>query len=165
RLTPRGSFDLWVQEHRDEAMPWQEADLDSAREVFTEFLDILAAHLLLKEENSYLRQFAASAVHDIKAPLRGISAALDIMREENFDVSVVKQTHSMAQSSARRLMDLSNGLLDLAAVEECQRSFEPTSLQTVIKDACKMLEHDIAKADANIDFLVQKTISANPPLL
>lgn len=165
RLTPRGSFDLWVQEHRDEALPWQESDLDSAQEVFTEFLDILASQLLLKEENSYLRQFAASAVHDIKAPLRGISAALEIMREEDFDESIVKQTHSMAESSARRLMDLSSGLLDLAAIEECQVSFSPIELQTVVSDACNLLAHDIAQAEASVDFLVHKTVDVNGPLL
>ena len=165
RLTPRGSFDLWVQEHRDEAMPWQEADLNSAREVFTEFLDILAAHLLLKEENIYLRQFAASAVHDIKAPLRGISAALDIMREEGFDERVVKETHSMAECSTKRLMDLSSGLLELAAISDSQEGFAATSLQTVIVDACALLTHDIDQAGAKVDVAVPKTIHGNSQLL
>ena len=164
-LSPRHSFDVWEQEHRDKALPWEEADLNSAREVFTEFLDILAAHLLLKEENVYLRHFAASAVHDIKAPLRGISAALDIMREENFDESIVKETHSMAECSAKRLMNLSSGLLELAAISDTQTSFTPTVLEIVIKDACTMLAHDIQSEDAQISVAVPHIINANEQLL
>ena len=165
RLTPRASFDAWIEEHSDEALPWQEADLSSAREIFTEFLDILASQLLLKEENAYLRQFAASAVHDIKAPLRGISTALEIMREEDFDVSIVKETHMIAEGSARRLMDLSRGLLDLSSISERELQFEPTRLQAVIDDACTLLAHDINQIGAKIDVAVPGVIHANAQLL
>ena len=164
-LTPRHSFEVWTQEHCDEALPWEEADLSSAREVFTEFLDILAAHLLLKEENDYLRHFAASAVHDIKAPLRGISDALDIMREEDFDETIVKETHSMAECSAKRLMNLSSGLLELSAISDTQTEFAPTALESVINDACGMLAHDIDAEGAQITVAVSKTINANEQLL
>ncbi|NNE89357.1 MAG: GAF domain-containing protein [Silicimonas sp.] len=165
RLTPRGSFDLWVQEHNDEAISWQESDLNSAREVFTEFLDILAAQLLLKEENAYLREFAASAVHDIKAPLRGISFALDMMSEENFDEKIVKETHSIAQGSANRLMDLSSGLLELATISDTSEQFEQTSIGAIIDDACSMLSHEIEAADVTITNRIDKTIYGNGRLL
>ncbi|MEO9824041.1 MAG: ATP-binding protein [Paracoccaceae bacterium] len=165
RLTPRASFDVWVQEHSDEALPWQEADLSSAREVFTEFLDILASQLLLKEENAYLRQFAASAVHDIKAPLRGISTALEIMREEDFEADVVKETHMIAEGSAKRLLKLSSGLLELTAVSNSKLDFKPTQLQAVIEDACSLLAHDIDQTGAKIQIAVPGVIQANGQLL
>ena len=165
RLTPRASLDVWVQEHSNEALPWHEAVLSSAREVFTEFLDILAAQLLLKEENAQLRHFAASAVHDIKAPLRGISAALEMMREEEFDESIVKETHMIAEVSAKRLTELSSGLLELTSISERGLHFEPTHLQAVIDDACGLLAHDIEQAGAKMNVTVPEKIHANTALL
>lgn len=158
-------LDIWVQEHRDESAPWPQHDLDSENEVFAEFLDVLAALLLLKEENAALRQFAASAVHDIKAPLHGISIALEMMEEADFDEGVVRQSHAIAKNSSRRLMDLSRGLLDAAVLPDQRVIFTPTNLDAVVKDACALLASQIEAANANVTVRLPTTIQANSRLL
>ncbi|NNF23494.1 MAG: GAF domain-containing protein [Rhodobacteraceae bacterium] len=158
-LGPRQSFDKWLQEHCDESAPWRPSELESAREIFKEFLDIIAAQLLLKEENASLRQFAASAAHDLKAPLRGISMALDIMSEENFDEDVVKQTHAIAQNSANRLSDLTSGLLELAVIREQEHHFASADLGRIAADVREMLSAQVQETGAEI------TIGALPTLL
>lgn len=164
-LGPRPVLDIWVQEHRDESAPWPQNDFDSENEIFAEFLDILAALLLLKEENAALRQFAASAVHDIKAPLRGISMALEMMEEADFDEDIVRQSHAIAQNSSTRLMDLSSGLLDAAVLPDQKTTFIPTNLDAVAKDACALLGSQIEAANAKVTARLPITIQANGRLL
>ena len=164
-LGPRPAIDIWVQEHRDESAPWPLDGQDSANEVFPEFLDILAALLLLKEENAALRQFAASAVHDIKAPLRGISMALEMMDEANFDEAVVRTSHAIAHNSAKRLTDLSSGLLDAAVLPDQKATFTSTNLDGLAKDACGLLGSQIEEVNATVTVCLPITIQANSRLL
>ena len=164
-LGPRQSFDRWVQEHRDESAPWQESELESAREIFKEFLDIIAAQLLLKEENASLRQFAASAAHDLRAPLRGISMALEIMREEDFDEDVVKETHAIAEGSANRLMELTTGLLELAVIRDQDHTFAPVALDALVRDVCEMLKTQCEEAQATITIGKLPAVKGNERLL
>ncbi len=164
-LAPRTSFDTWVQEHRDESAPWRNSGLESAREIFKEFLDIITAQFLLKEENASLRQFAASAAHDLKAPLRGITQALDIMREENFDEAVVKETHAFAQSSAKRLSDLTSGLLELSGIRDNIHTFRPTDLNQVASATVDLLTAQIDETRARVIIDRLPTLDGNQHLL
>lgn len=164
-LEPRSSFKRWVNEHRDKSTPWQEAELESAREIFKEFLDIIASQVLLKEENASLRSFTASAAHDIRAPLRGITMALEAMGEEITNTGTVLETHGIAQRSAKRLNDLTAALLDLALITEQQHTLEPIDLNTIVVSANQMLDTDIKSANATVKVETLPTVNANAGLL
>lgn len=164
-LGPRRSFDTWVQEHRDESAAWEESQLESAREVFKEFLDIIAAQLLLKDENAYLRKFAATAVHDIKAPLRGINMALEWMGEDNFEESAVKENHAIAQVSTKKLANLTDGLLELAVIQEQTHAFSAVDLAQVAEDVRALLTIQFQETDAEIKAIDLPIVTANPRLM
>ncbi len=164
-LTPRLSFDRWVQEHAEQSIDWRETELEMAREILRDFLDIITSQLLLNQENEFLRHFAASAAHDLKTPLRGINAALDIMDEEDFDEDVVKQTHAIARKSARRLSDLTSGLMELSMTSDQQHDFEPVDLGTTISDVLEMLSLPIDESGAEITVGKMPIIQANDTLL
>jgi len=151
-LTPRHSFDVWVQEHNDQSALWTEEALQCAREIFSEFLDIVTAQLLLKRENADLRQFAATAAHDLKAPLIGINFALDWMSEDDFEPEAVKTTHAIAKKSSARMKELSEGLLEFAVIEKQAMKTLPTDLNDVVNDVKDLLFKQVTETIATITF-------------
>lgn len=165
RLAPRFSFERWIEEHSEQSALWQTAELESAREIFKEFLDIIASHVLLKEENDTLRTFTASAAHDIRAPLRGITMALDIMDEDNFEADSVRHTHGIAQRSAKRLTDLTAAILDLTSITEQAHKFESTNLNLLLRTVTELLDQDITDCNATIEINTLPTVKVNQGLI
>lgn len=151
-LGPRTSFDGWVQEHSDQSLPWEAAELEVAREIFKEFLDIIASQVLLKQENEDLRQFAYAAAHDIKAPLRSIKFALDWMKEDADDKVSVEGHRTLARVSASKLEKLTEALLELSLLHE--QSFEPVEvdLNHVLKDVHDLLASEFKMCGAEVHF-------------
>lgn len=144
----------WTQNRIAQSVAWQVSELRSAQKVFTEYLEVLAAQFALKEENLALRQFAERAAHDLNEPLRGISMALNIMEEENFEEEVVRLTHGLAAGSARRLTHLTSDLLEFAVLDATRLTFEMTELEPVYQNTIDMLTPKIKELGA--------TISADP---
>lgn len=160
-LTPRNSFETWVQEHNDQSAPWTEDALQCAREIFSEFLDIVTAQLLLKQENAELRQFAATAAHDLKAPLLGINYALDWMSEDDFEPDSVRTTHAIAKKSSSRMSELSEGLLEFAVIENQPLKTKPVDLNKVIEDVKELLFRQLTDTDATVTFDPLPTIDCD----
>lgn len=160
-LTPRNSFDTWVQDHNDQSAPWTEDALQCAREIFSEFLDIVTAQLLLKQENAELRQFAATAAHDLKAPLRGINFALDWMSEDDFDPDAVRTNHAMAKQSSLRVNELTEGLLEFALIENQPLRKGPVDLNEVIETVKEMLFRQMEETNATVTFSSLPTLECD----
>ncbi|MFY0312100.1 ATP-binding protein [Leisingera sp. D0M16] len=164
-LGPRTSFDKWVDEHDDQSLPWEEAELQAAREIFQEFLDIISSQLLLKEENSSLRRFAHMAAHDLKAPLRGISSALQWMEEDEADPESVEEHRHLAAQQAQKLQRLTESLLELAVLQEQKPKMMNVDLGPLAQQASELLNHDISSAAAEIRIGVLPSCVAAPDLL
>ena len=169
-LSPRKSFEKWAREHRDQSRPWTEPELVSAREIFKEFLDIIASQVLLKDENESLRLVAASAAHDLVGPLRGIGMALDIMTEEalaeeEFDEQTFKRTHALASRSIDRLSSLTSSLLELAVMDDQEHEFRSVDLESVLSDVRDLLSASIEEGGAEIRVGAMPTLVANEPLV
>lgn len=165
RLMPRESFAKWEEAHREESKPWLAHELESAREIFKEFLDILIAQLLLKDENTSLKRFAATAAHDLKAPLRGIRNALAFMHEDGFEPEAVRENHAMAETYAARLIDLTAGLLELEMVQEQKHSFCDVDPGNAARDARALLNAQIAEVSGEVDIAPIAMVRGNPHLL
>ncbi|WP_259975439.1 ATP-binding protein [Leisingera aquaemixtae] len=164
-LGPRTSFDKWVNEHNDQSLPWEEAELQAAREIFQEFLDIISSQLLLKEENSSLRRFAHMAAHDLKAPLRGISSALQWMEEDEADPASVEEHRHLAAQQAKKLQRLTESLLELAVLQEQKPKMVTVDLGELAQQAVELLGHDIAAAGADVQIGGLPSCVAAPDLL
>ncbi|MEP4336569.1 MAG: ATP-binding protein [Roseobacter sp.] len=136
-----------------------------AKEDFANFLNVMASQVALKEENAALRQFSETASHDLKAPLRGITLALDIMQEEEFDEKHVREMHAVAATSARRLTKLTTGLLDLAAIGQKNFEFKPIALGSIFEDAQEMLNLQLTEVGATVTFGALPTVLGNELLL
>ncbi len=164
-LGPRNSFDTWVAEHRDKSATWQEAELESAREIFQEFLDILTSQILLREENASLRIFASTAAHDLRAPLRNIDMALNWMSEDGFAEDAIRKTHAIALASTRRMSDLAEGLLELAVIQDQKHEFEKVDLTRTIADVKDLLSPQLIEANATLEVGKIISIDGNRNLL
>ncbi|GAB5430744.1 MAG: ATP-binding protein [Epibacterium sp.] len=151
-LGPRQSFDKWVEEHRDQSLPWEEAELEAAREIFKEFLDIITSQLLLKEENSSLRKFAHTAAHDIKGSLRGISAALGWMEEDDFEKTTTREHQELALAQAKKLQNLTESLLEMTLLrEQPTAKFSKTDLKKLAEDTKLLIKYDLEQAGGQIN--------------
>lgn len=164
-IGPRASFDRWLEERKDQSLPWEEAELQAAREIFQQFLDIISSQLLLKEENSSLRQFAHMAAHDIKSPLRGISAALEWMEEDETDPESLREHRQLAAQQARKLQQLTESLLELSLLREQELVLNDVDLASVVNDACDLMKHEITKAGACINIASLPVLKCAPDLL
>lgn len=138
----------WAQQRATQSIAWQVSELRSAQKVFAEYLEVLAAQFALKEENLALRQFAERAAHDLNEPLRGISMALNIMEEENFEEEVVRLTHGLAAGSAHRLTHLTSDLLEFAVLDATRIAFEMTDLGPVCQNTIDLLTPQIEELGA-----------------
>ena len=164
-LGPRKSFEIWEEERKDKSAPWREAELLSAREIFQEFLDIIAGQVLLKEENTNLRKFNSTAAHDLKAPIRSISMALNWMREDGFSAEAIKETHALAERSTRRTSDLLDKLIEIAVIDDQSHAFEQVDLARIISDIQDMLAPQLLDAGATVDVGPMLSVQGNDHLL
>jgi chemotaxis family two-component system sensor kinase Cph1 len=165
KIGPRTSFDRWFEEHNDQSLPWEEAELEAAREIFHEFLDIISSQLLLKKENSSLRKFAHMAAHDIKGPLRGISHALEWMEEDESDPDSTKEHRKMAGQQARKLQRLTESLLEISLLREQEPLLREADLADVFNDACDLMRHEINQANMHITTGPLPILQCAPDLL
>lgn len=147
---PRSSFERWVEEHRDQSLPWEPQELEAAREIFKEFLDIIASQVLLKTENESLRQFAHAAAHDIRGPLRGIKLALDWMAEDGFDEASVRQFQEIASLSATKLQHLTEALIELTLLSEQAPDFTQIDLHETMKDVQDLIAAELKETGGRI---------------
>lgn len=149
-LTPRHSFDTWSEQNASRSREWLRSEIESAREILRGLLDIVAAKVLLQEENEDLSQFASKAAHDIKAPLRGIRMALDLIREDGTGAETLLENLEFADSSAETLDALTDGLLELMVLRNQKLDLVPVALDQVLESATRLLAVEIDNAQAEI---------------
>ncbi|MGF1485712.1 MAG: ATP-binding protein [Prochloraceae cyanobacterium] len=94
RLSPRKSFEKWLEIVKFTAIPWQECEIENALNLRNALVSIVIkkteelAELVeeLKTRNQELDFFAYAASHDLKEPLRGICNYLTFMLEDYGEV-------------------------------------------------------------------------------
>ena len=129
------------------------------------FFSKIDAQLQIKHENDALLQFTQSAAHDLKAPVRGIGMALEMMRQEHLNPEMVAEMHSVAEGSAKRLSKLLDGLLEFAVIGKKTHPFAPTDLEHLLQEVCGLLDALITTTGAIVRTQNLPVVSGNAPLL
>lgn len=115
----------------------------------------LEKHLLQKElqaSNRALEQFATVAAHDLKSPCRQISLYLDVLLAESgskLDSASIANIRS-AMTSAKRMRELVDDLLEYSKIDRRHTPMENVSLKEVFIQVVESLRPDIEAKSACI---------------
>lgn len=148
RLTPRASFELFVESVRGRSAPWLPVEVDAAVRLRllvmelvvsrAEFLDALNADLA--RSNEELDAFAYVASHDLKEPLRGIHKYAHQLLDDAALQSPedLQKLHGLMRLT-QRMDSLLDSLLHLSRVGRTRLEFEEADLNEVVDEAVEMV--------------------------
>lgn len=160
RLTPRKSFELWVQEVRDQSEHWSEIDLEAGESLRTALSDVLyrerARLLALNEElerrNEELDSFSSMASHDLRGPLRAIANYSKFLREDAGEaLDPESRSHLDAiDRLVRRMYTLIEGLLVFARFGRTSLAYEVVDVGEVVREVIGEYESVIHQKGATV---------------
>lgn len=166
RLTPRRSFELFVESVRGRSLPWKLVEVDAALRLRILVIELVVSqaeriaelNVELVRSNGELDAFAYVASHDLKEPLRGIHKYAHLLLEEAVAQS---EEHRRKLEGLMRLtirMDsLLDSLLHFSRVGRADLALEDTDLNTVLAEAIEMVG---SRSEQRAEFLVPRPLAS-----
>jgi chemotaxis family two-component system sensor kinase Cph1 len=148
RLTPRRSFELFVESVRERSIPWSSMEIDSAvrlRLLIMELVISRAERLAelnedLTNSNEELDAFAYVASHDLKEPLRGIHRyAYQLLEGAQVLDAENRQRVENLMRLTIRMDSLLDSLLHFSRLGRTNLEFETVDLNEVLEEALEMI--------------------------
>jgi light-regulated signal transduction histidine kinase (bacteriophytochrome) len=154
RLSPRLSFETFIESVRGRSLPWSDIEVDAALRLRLLVLELVITrnerladlNADLTRSNEELDAFAYVASHDLKEPLRGIHRYAHQLLESaqaraetpgtEQDVSL-QRVESLMRLTLR-MDSLLDSLLHFSRVGRMELEFEAADLNAVVADAIEM---------------------------
>jgi light-regulated signal transduction histidine kinase (bacteriophytochrome) len=172
RLTPRRSFELFIESVRGRSLPWSALEVDSALRlrqlvmelVISQTVELSERNVRLTASNEELDAFAYVASHDLKEPLRGIHRYAHQLLENAQALSVAdRQRLDSLMRLTLRMDSLLNSLLHFSRVGRTNLEFESVNLNELVEDALEMV--GVRRQDNSYRISIPRplpTIECNP---
>ncbi len=148
RLTPRHSFELFVETVRQRALPWSAIEVDSALRLRLLVMELVISraerlaelNIDLTNSNEELDSFAYVASHDLKEPLRGIHRYAHQMLDnaQTLGHDNRQRVESLVRLT-QRMDSLLDSLLHFSRVGRTNLHFEITNLNTLVAQTIEMI--------------------------
>lgn len=148
RLSPRGSFELFIESVKQRSLPWSPMEVESALRLQLLIMEIVVGraerlaqvNLDLTRSNEELDAFAYVASHDLKEPLRGIHRYAHLL----LDSSLVDETENRKRVESlmhltERMDSLLDSLLHFSRVGRTNLEFQAVNLNEVVAEALEMI--------------------------
>jgi light-regulated signal transduction histidine kinase (bacteriophytochrome) len=149
RLTPRKSFELFVESVARRSLPWKPVEIDAASRLRVLLIELVvdqAERLAdinddLARSNEDLDAFAYVASHDLKEPLRGIHKYTHQLLDEASGINEAQRKKLEALMRLTLRMDsLLDSLLHFSRVGRLQLDLSVVDLDEVLGEALEMVE-------------------------
>jgi two-component system, chemotaxis family, sensor kinase Cph1 len=165
-MSPRKSFELWQEEVRGHALPWQPYELEAVAElrnlivgiVLRQAEEMSSINFELQRSNEELDSFAYIASHDLKEPLRGIHNYANFLMEDYaniLDQDGVSKLQTLVRLT-QRMEDLINSLLQLSRLGRADLMRQPVDLNDLVQQAIATLT--MARPDLAVDFRIPRAL-------
>jgi light-regulated signal transduction histidine kinase (bacteriophytochrome) len=165
RLSPRKSFELWMEIVKNKSSPWRKSEINAA----SSFSYALQKHInyrviraqenqnsILNEElrlaNKELANLNWISTHDLKEPLRKIQIfASRVLDREDPDLSAqVKDSVERMRFAAEKMQMLIEDILTYSKAGSMDKIFVPTDLNEVLRNALSELQENIDEKGATV---------------
>jgi two-component system, chemotaxis family, sensor kinase Cph1 len=162
RLTPRRSFEIWIEDVRGRSRPWEPHEIAAANELRDLIVDIVLRRSQelermnadLSRSNEELEAFAFVASHDLREPLRQIETFGSLLQRTLGDRvpgdSKVIRWFEGIQASSKRMRTLINDLTEYARLDRHAQPLTPIDLNMKLKDVCADLGAIIEENQATV---------------
>jgi chemotaxis family two-component system sensor kinase Cph1 len=159
RLTPRRSFELFVESVHERSLPWLEVEIEAAaslRLVVMEMVVDRAARLAtlnadLLRSNEELDAFAYVASHDLKEPLRGIAQYATQLLDDSDQVDAQSRAKlDRLKQLTLRMDSLLDSLLHFSRVGRAELTLEEVDLNGVLTEALDMVSSRTAVVKVSV---------------
>ena len=122
-------------------------------------------NLKLKGINNDLEQFTYMASHDLKSPLRNISAFCSFIEDENTSKEEIKEYTGLIKKDANKMTNLITSLLDYSKIGFNEVEKESIDLTRLLKKVIEGLNQNIEEKNAVVSFDNLENIEGNAILL
>ncbi len=128
RLTPRASFETWIEEVRGRCLSWSVAQIEAAEYLARSLRNhqeqrIRERSRQLMVASAAKSQFLAQMSHEIRTPMNAILGFAKLLEDEPLTADQQEMVHRI-NAAGRSLLSIINDILDFSKIEAGQLSLD-----------------------------------------